>query len=161
MAHSDAFATQFTSASDQSGHTSRRRSVAVECNGATPRLAGSRSISRPSDRSTEPASGLGPFGSRSLRQAPAAYATPASITRTIRTGAVVPPACCTMAAASTYIRSSASGSYQNPAYSWQLGSKMDRDSSLVRLIGPTRHPQSHIRPGIGPEAWAKLIQLIK
>lgn len=55
----------------------------------------------------------------------AAYASPASITRTIRTRAVVPPACCTVAAASTYIRSSASGSYQNPAYSWQLGSKMD------------------------------------
>ncbi len=35
------------------------------------------------------------------------------------------------------------------------------DSSLVRLIRPTRHPQSHIRPGIGPEAWAKLVQLIK
>ena len=35
------------------------------------------------------------------------------------------------------------------------------DSSLVRLIRPTRHPQSHIRPGFGPEAWAKLIQLIK
>jgi hypothetical protein len=32
------------------------------------------------------------------------------------------------------------------------------DSSLVRLIIPTRHPQSHIRPGIGPEARAKLIQ---
>src|SRR5882757_4511491 len=36
LTHSDAFATQFTSASDQSGHTFRRRSVAVECNGATP-----------------------------------------------------------------------------------------------------------------------------
>ena len=35
------------------------------------------------------------------------------------------------------------------------------DSSLVRLIRPTRHPQLHIRPGIGPEAWAKLIQLVK
>jgi hypothetical protein len=34
------------------------------------------------------------------------------------------------------------------------------DSSLVRLIRPTRHPQSHIRPGFGPEAWAKLIQLV-
>jgi hypothetical protein len=32
------------------------------------RSAGSRSISRPSDRSTEPASGLGLFRSRSLRQ---------------------------------------------------------------------------------------------
>ena len=41
---SDAFAIQFTSASDQSGHTSRRRSAAVECNGATPLLAGARSI---------------------------------------------------------------------------------------------------------------------
>ena len=40
LAHSDAFATQFTSASDQSGHTSRRRSVAVECNGATPAPGG-------------------------------------------------------------------------------------------------------------------------
>ena len=35
------------------------------------------------------------------------------------------------------------------------------DSSLVRLIRPTRYPQSHIRPGFGPKAWAKLIQLIK
>lgn len=39
-AHSDAFDTQFTSASDQSGHTSPRRSVAVECNGATPAPGG-------------------------------------------------------------------------------------------------------------------------
>ena len=36
--------------------------------GRPPRPAGSRSISRTSDRTTEPASGLGPFGSRSLRQ---------------------------------------------------------------------------------------------
>ena len=35
------------------------------------------------------------------------------------------PACCAVAAASTYIRSSANGPNQNPAYSWQLGSKMD------------------------------------
>jgi hypothetical protein len=35
------------------------------------------------------------------------------------------------------------------------------DSSLVRLIRPTRRPQSHIRPGIGPEAWAKLNQLVR
>ena len=58
-------------------------------------------------------------------RAPAAYATLASVTQTIRTGALLSPACCTVAAASTYIRSSANGSYQNPAYSWQLGSKMD------------------------------------
>jgi hypothetical protein len=36
--------------------------------GRLPRPAGSRSISRPSDRSTESASGLGLLGSRSLRQ---------------------------------------------------------------------------------------------
>jgi hypothetical protein len=36
--------------------------------GRPPRPAGSRSISRTSDRTTEPASGLGPFWSRSLRQ---------------------------------------------------------------------------------------------
>jgi hypothetical protein len=126
LAHSDAFATQFTSASDQSGHTSRRRSVAVECNGATPAPGGVAlylAAKRPLDRARK--------RFRAIRvtiappRTPAAYATPASITQTIRTGAVVPPACCTMAAASTYIRSSASGSYQNPAYSWQLGSKMD------------------------------------
>jgi hypothetical protein len=35
------------------------------------------------------------------------------------------------------------------------------DSSLVRLIRPTRHPQSHIRPGFGPEAWARLIELVR
>jgi hypothetical protein len=52
------------------------------------RRGGSRSISRPSDRSTEPASGLGPFGSGSLRQKHRrANGTPASITQTIRTGA--------------------------------------------------------------------------
>jgi hypothetical protein len=46
------------------------------------RGGGSRSISRPSDRSTEPASGLGSFGSRSLRQEHRrAYGTPASITK--------------------------------------------------------------------------------
>jgi hypothetical protein len=50
---------------------------------------------------------------------------PASITQIIRTGATISPACCTAAAASTYIPSSANGSDQNPAYSWQLGSKMD------------------------------------
>jgi hypothetical protein len=55
----------------------------------------------------------------------AVYAMHASTTQTIRTGATISPACCTVAAASTYIRSSANGSYQNPAYSWQLGSKMD------------------------------------
>jgi len=41
-----------------------------------------------------------------------------------------------------------SGSYQNSCILVQLGSKMGWDSSLVRLIRPTRHPQSHIRPGL-------------
>jgi hypothetical protein len=36
--------------------------------GRPPRLAGSRSISRSNDHSTEPANGLGPSGLRSLRQ---------------------------------------------------------------------------------------------
>jgi hypothetical protein len=57
--------------------------------------------------------------------APAVYATPASVTQTIQDWSPLSPACCTVAAASTYIRSSAIGSYQNPAYSWQLGSKLD------------------------------------
>jgi hypothetical protein len=34
------------------------------------------------------------------------------------------------------------------------------DSSLVRPIRPTRYPQSLIRPGIDPEAWAKFVRLI-
>lgn len=103
LAHSDAFATQFTSASDPSGHTFRRRSVAVECNGANPAPGGVAlylAAKRPLDRARK--------RSRPIRvtiappRTPAVYATPASITRTIRTGAVVPPACCSMAAASTY-----------------------------------------------------------
>jgi hypothetical protein len=49
--------------------------------GRAPPTRRSRSISRPNDRSTEPASGLRPFGSRSLRQEHRrAYDTPASIT---------------------------------------------------------------------------------
>jgi hypothetical protein len=93
--------------------------------GRPPRSAGSRSISRPSDRSTEPACGLGPFGSRSLRRENRRHTYARFHDANIRTGALVSPACCAVAAASTYIRSSANGSYQNPAYSWQLGSKMD------------------------------------
>jgi hypothetical protein len=89
------------------------------------------------------------------------YATPASTAQTIRTGALVSPACCTVAAVSTCIRSSANGSYQNPAYDVAARLQDGWDSSLVRLIRPTRHPQSHIRPGFGPEAWAKLIKQIK
>src|ERR1700680_655503 len=90
---------------------------------AAPRSAGSRSISRPSDRSTEPVNGLGPFGARSLRQGPSAGTQPS----TREQSGLEPSLACVLhqAAASTYIRSSAIGSYQNPAYSWQLGSKMD------------------------------------
>src|SRR5271155_6250432 len=68
-----------------------------------PRPAGSRSISRPSDRSTEPASGLGPFGSRSLRQEPSA-ATQAS---TREQSGLEPSLACVLhqAAASTYTTS--------------------------------------------------------
>ena len=93
--------------------------------GRPPRQAGSRSISRPSDRSTEPASGLGPFGSRSLRQEHGSVRFARFHNANNQDWSRCPAACCTVAAASTYIRSSASGSYQNPAYSWQLGSKMD------------------------------------
>jgi hypothetical protein len=57
------------------------------------RRGGSRSISRPSDRSIQPASGLGPFGSRSLRREHRrACGMPASITPTIETGATISPA---------------------------------------------------------------------
>lgn len=129
--------------------------------GRPPRQAGSRSISRPSDRSTEPASGLGPFGLRSLRQehgsvrfarfrnannqdwsrCPACMLHRGSRINLypVERQRLVPKSCILVAA--------------RLQDGW--------DSSLVRLIRPTRHPQSHIRPGIGPEAWAKLIQLIK
>src|SRR5208282_1107364 len=90
------------------------------------RRGGSRSISRPSDRSTEPGSGLGPFGSRSLRQEHRRHTLrPFPPRKQSGLEPLVSSACCTVAAASTYIRSSANGSYQNPAYSRQLGSKMD------------------------------------
>jgi hypothetical protein len=88
----------------------------------------------------------------------AAYSTHASTTQTIRTGATISPACCTVAAASTYIRSSAMARTKSCVL---VAARLQDgwDSSLVRLIRPTRYPQSHIRPGFGPEAWAKLIRL--
>jgi hypothetical protein len=82
--------------------------------GRPPRQAGSHSISRPSDRSTEPQAVSAHSGhDRSAKNA-AAYASPASINNANNQDwSLVPPACCTVAAASTYIRSSASGSMPN------------------------------------------------
>jgi hypothetical protein len=118
------------------------RSAAVERNGRPRRPGRSRSISRPSDRSTEPASGLGPFGSRSLRQEhQRAYGTPASITQTIRTGATISLACCTVAAASTYIRSSANGSNQ---ILHTRGSSAPRWMGLVSRTADKANPASSV-----------------
>jgi hypothetical protein len=127
---------------------------------AAPRSAGSRSISRPSDRSTEPASGLGPLGhDRSAKNA-AAYATRASMTQTIRTGATV---ACMLHRGSRINLYPVERHRLVPKSCILVAARLQDgwDSSLVRLIRPTRHPQSHIRPGFGPEAWAKLNQLIK
>jgi len=51
-----------------------------------------------------------PIGSRSIQKTSASHATPASRTQIIRTGALVVPARCTVAAASTYIALPLSGS---------------------------------------------------
>jgi hypothetical protein len=101
------------------------RSKQTQDTSAAPWRPGSRSISRSSDRSTEPANGLGPLGSRSLRQEHRQHTLRPPPRRKQSGLEPLSPACCAVAAASTYIRSSANGSYQNPAYSWQLGSKMD------------------------------------
>ena len=103
MAHSDAFATQFTSASDQSGHTSRRRSVAVECNGATPDPGGVAlylAAKRPLDRARK--------RSRPVRVTVAPPKTSAAKRHAWfhhannQDWSHISPACCTVAAASTY-----------------------------------------------------------
>ena len=161
-AHSDAFATQFTSASDQIRHTFRRRSVAVECNGATPRARRGRALSRgqaaaqPSPHSVSAHSGhdRSAKNTGSIRYARFHNANNQDWSRCpacmlhrgsrinlypVERQRLVPKSCILVAA--------------RLQDGW--------DSSLVRLIRPTRHPQSHIRPGIGPKAWAKLIQLIK
>ena len=159
LALSDAFATQFTSASDQSGHTSRRRSAAVECNEAPPLLAGAsraQATARPSPQAVSAHSGhdrsaKNTGGTRYARvhdennqdwsRYPACMLHHGSRINLypVERQRLVPKSCILVAA-------------------WLQDGW---DSSLVRLIRPTRHPQSHIRPGIGPEAWAKFIQLIK
>jgi hypothetical protein len=123
------------------------------------RSAGSRSISRPSDRSTEPASGLGPLGHDRSAKNSAAYATRASMTQTIRTGATV---ACMLHRGSRINLYPVERPRLVPKSCILVAARLQDgwDSSLVRLIRPTRHPQSHIRPGSGPEAWAKLIELV-
>jgi hypothetical protein len=113
--------------------------------GRPPRLAGSRSISRPSRHSTEPASGLGPFGSRSLRQKLRRANTTCFYRANNQDWSLVSPACCAMAAASTYIRSSANRLVPKSCILVAVRLQDGWGSSLVRLIRPTRHPQSHIQ----------------
>ena len=90
----------------------------------------------------------------------ATHATPASKTQPIRTGAFVSPACCSSSRINLY---PVERQWLVPKSCILVAARLQDgwDSSLVRLIRPTRHPQSHIRPGFGPEAWAKLIQMIK
>jgi hypothetical protein len=162
FARSDAFATQFTSASDQSGYTSRRRSVAVECNGATPAPGGvallsrGQATARPNPQTVSAHSGhdRSAKNTGSTRYARFHNANNQDWSRChacmlhggsrinlypVERQRLVPKSCILVAA--------------RLQDGW--------DSSLVRLIRPTRLPQSHIRPGIGPKAWAKLTQLIK
>ena len=154
-AHSDAFATQFTSASDKGGHTSRQRSAAVECMGR-PRCSRGRALSRgqatarPSPQSVSAHSGhdrsakntgstryarFHDENNQDWSRCPACMLHHGSRINLypVERQRLVPKSCILVAA-------------------WLQDGW---DSSLVRLIRPTRHPQSHIRPGIGPEAWAK------
>jgi hypothetical protein len=159
VANSDAFATQFTSASNQSGHNSRRRSVRTNVMGR-PRarrgraLSRGRATARPSPQAVSAHSGH----DRSAKNS-AAYATRASMTQPIRTGATV---VCMLHRGSRINLYPVERQRLVPKSCILVAARLQDgwDSSLVRLIRPTRHPQSHIRPGIGPEAWAKLIQLI-
>ena len=90
----------------------------------------------------------------------AAYATPISTTQTIRTGA--PCLVCMLHRGSRINLYPVERQWLVPKSCILEAARLQDgwDSSLVRLIRPTRHPQSHIRPGFSPEAWAKLIQLV-
>jgi hypothetical protein len=112
---------------------------------------------RPLDRARERSRPLG--HDRSAR-ASAAYATHASMTQTIRTGATV---ACMLHRGSRINLYPVERPWLVPKSCILVAARLQDgwDSSLVRLIRPTRHPQSHIRPGFGPEAWAELIQLVR
>jgi hypothetical protein len=128
--------------------------------GRPPRSAGSRSISRPSDRSTEAASGLGPFGSRSLRQEHRRHPYARFHDEHPDWS---PYLACMLHCSSRINLYPVERQWLVPKSCILVAARLQdgRDSSLVRLIRPTRHPQSHILPGSGPEAWAKLNQLVK
>jgi len=129
--------------------------------GRPPRSAGSRSISRPSDRSTEPACGLGPFGSRSLRRENRRHTLRPLPRRKHQDWS--PCLACMLRRGSRINLYPVERHRLVPKSCILVAARLQDgwDSSLVRLIRPTRHPQSHIRPGSGPEAWAKLNQLIR
>ena len=112
---------------------------------------------RPLDRARERSR---PFGSRSLRQEHRRHPYARFHDATIRTGATV---ACMLHRGSRINLYPVERQRLVPKSCILEAARLQDgwDSSLVRLIRPTRHPQSHIRPGIGPEAWAKLIQLIK
>ena len=93
-------------------------------------------------------------------RASAAYATRASMTQTIRTGATV---ACMLHRGSRINLYPVERHRLVPKSCILVAARLQDgwDSSLVRLVRPTRHPQSHIRPGSGPEAWAKFNQPVK
>jgi hypothetical protein len=97
---------------------------------------GSRSISRPSDRSTEPASGLGPFGSRSLRPEPSAV-TQAS---THEQSGLEPSFACMLRCGSRINLYPVERQWLVPKSCILVAARLqdEWDSSLVRLIRPTR-----------------------
>jgi len=93
--------------------------------GRPPRQAGSRSISRPSDRSTEPASGLGPFGSRSLRQEHGSVRFARFHNANNQDWSRCPACMLHRGSRINLYPVERQRLVPNPAYSWQLGSKMD------------------------------------
>jgi hypothetical protein len=114
-----------------------------------------RALSRgKSCRSTEPASGLGPSGLRSLRRENGGESC--LLVTHYQDWSLLSSACCKVAAASTYIRSSAERLGPKSCMLEAARLQDGWDSSLVRLIRPTRHTQSHIRPGFGLQAQTKL-----
>jgi hypothetical protein len=73
----------------------------------------------------------------------------------IRTGALVSSACRIVAAASTYIRSSANGSNQNPAYSWQLG----MTKTLVGLLADAVLRKTHLQEPIQSVSGGAILRI--
>jgi hypothetical protein len=104
------------------------------------------------DRSTEPAGGLGPFGSRSLRQEHRRH-TLRPLPRRKQSGLEPSSRLHASLWQPHQLISGRARSCQNPAYPWQLGSKMDgtpsRTADKANPTSSVTHPSRHWPGSVG------------